>query len=180
MTNKKETNWDKENKKFLSEMDSLAKIFKVEKKPIGRPTIYTPELADSICDLIITGKSLNSICFSEDMPDKAQVFRWLAKYPDFRDKYALASEERTESQKEVLDDIGDNAIYESKVVDPKAANAVVAAWKLKADNLKWTMSKMKPKKYGDGLDLTSKGEKLTSGNTIVFQDFSKKDETESQ
>ena len=45
------------------------------------------------------------------------------------------------------------------------------AVKLKADNLKWSMSKMKPKKYGDKVDVTSDG-KAIKGNTLILQDFS--------
>jgi hypothetical protein len=39
------------------------------------------------------------------------------------------------------------------------------------------MAKMKPKKYGDKLDMTSDG-KAIQGNTIIFKDF--KDAADSQ
>ena len=94
------------------------------------------------------------------MPDKATVFRWLRKYEEFRDQYARAKQESADAQQEIIEDIGDESIEAAYKADPKAANAVVSAYKLKADNLKWVMSKMKPKKYGDKLDLTSGGDKL--------------------
>lgn len=43
-----------------------------------RPTIFSDELADRICTELAGGRSLRSICEDESMPDKSQVFRWLA------------------------------------------------------------------------------------------------------
>lgn len=39
------------------------------KKKLGRPTIYTPELAASICAELACGKSLRTVCKANDMPD---------------------------------------------------------------------------------------------------------------
>lgn len=142
----------------------------LEDKPFGRPTEYNQDIASKICSKLAEGISLRTICLGEDMPTKTTVFNWLAKHKDFVDQYARAKEESADAQFENLDDIGDEAIEESKIVDPKAASAVVSAYKLKADNLKWTMSKMKPKKYGDKLDVMSDGKAIV-GNTIIFKDF---------
>lgn len=131
-----------------------------EPNPVGRPTDYTPELANKICDQISQGLSLRTICESEDMPSGVSIFAWLKLYPDFLKQYELATDERTESQQEILIDLGDRAIEHAEEADPKAANAVVSAYKLKADNLKWSMSKMKPKKYGDKIDMTTNGKDL--------------------
>jgi len=149
----------------------------LEDKPFGRPTEYNQDIASKICSKLAEGISLRTICLGEDMPTKTTVFNWLAKHKDFVDQYARAKEESADAQFENLDDIGDEAIEESKIVDPKAASAVVNAYKLKADNLKWTMSKMKPKKYGDKLDVMSDG-KAIQGNTIIFKDFKGGTETE--
>ena len=126
----------------------------------GRPSDYSEETAVELCNRIAEGNSLKSVCEAKDMPDKATVYRWLFKYSEFRDKYAHACQQRTEAQNELLLELGDEAITLSQEVNEKASNAVVSAVKLKADNLKWVMSKQKPKKYGDTLDLTSKGDKL--------------------
>lgn len=127
---------------------------------MARPSEYTQESADKICSLLADGMSLRAVCREEKMPDKATVFRWLREHKEFRDQYARATEERTEAQSEILLEIGDESIEAAHSADPKAANAVVSGYKLKADNLKWSMSKMKPKKYGDKIDVTSGGEKL--------------------
>lgn len=104
------------------------------------------------------------------MPSLETIFRWIREYSEFRDQYARATEERTEAHNETMLDIGDDSIEAAYASDPKAANAVVSAHKLKADNLKWVMSKMKPKKYGEKVDVTSDG-KAIEGNTIILKDF---------
>lgn len=141
---------------------------------VGRPDIFTKELADEVCKRIADGKSLRSVCKENDMPGMTTVFKWLRENEGFTKQYARACVERTEAQQEEMLEIGDNAISHSETADPKAANAVVSAYKLKADNLKWSMSKMQPKKYGDKVDVTSDGKQI-KGNTIMFGNF-KEDE----
>ena len=127
----------------------------------GRPTKYNKKLADKICSLMAEGKSLKSICEQEGMPNASNVFKWLTIYQDFRENYTQAQNDRTEAQLEQLNEIGDTAIELARTTGEKRANAVVQAVKLKADNMKWVMSKMKPKKYGDKLDMTTDGKALT-------------------
>jgi hypothetical protein len=59
---------------------------------MARPTDYTPELGDQICELLADGMSLRAICQADDMPHRATVFRWLARagLEEFRDQYARA------------------------------------------------------------------------------------------
>lgn len=147
-----------------------------EKNKGGRPTIFTKELGDKLCEELSLGKSMRKICEDEDMPCLSSVFKWIRENPEFSQQYALAKEASADADNEVLEDIGDKAIEEAKAVDPKSSSAVVQAYKLKADNLKWFMSKKKPKKYGDKVDVTSGGE-VIKGNTIILKDF---DETGSK
>lgn len=139
----------------------------------GRPTKYNGKVADKICAEIAIGRSLRSICEDDGMPDLTTVYEWLRVQSGFSQQYAIATDERTETQQEMLIEMGDKAIEHAEEADPKAAGAVVSAYKLKADNLKWSMSKMKPKKYGDKLDLTSDGKALP---TPIYSGNSKKAE----
>lgn len=127
---------------------------------MGRPSIYTQELADKICAELSEGKSLRTVCAGEGMPDLKTIFSWFRIHKEFLQHYARAKEESAEADEEKLEDIGDTAIEEAKNADPKAASAVVQAYKLKADNIKWAMSKKKPKKYGEKLDMTTNGKDL--------------------
>jgi len=40
----------------------------------GRPTEYTKELANTICNRIADGNSLRSVCLAEDMPSIDYLF----------------------------------------------------------------------------------------------------------
>ena len=130
---------------------------------MARPTIYNQELANELCKRIAQGKSLRSVCSADDMPDMSIVFDWIHSKPEFSNQYAQATGERSEAQHEELTDLSDEVIREVKAIPKTSAyisNALANAYKLKADNLKWSMSKMKPKKYGDKLDMTTNGKDI--------------------
>lgn len=127
---------------------------------MARPSEYTQEKADKICEQLAQGISLRTVCASKDMPSAVTVFAWMRENDEFLKQYERAKAESSDALNEVILDLGDEAITKSQQVDFKASNAVVSAYKLKADNLKWYMSKMKPKKYGDKLDLTTNGKDL--------------------
>jgi hypothetical protein len=94
------------------------------------------------------------------MPAPKVIFDWMRKHESFGKQYARACEERAEANHEELLDLGDTAINLSKQLSGPQASAAVQAVKLKADNIKWSMSKMIPKKYGDKLDMTTNGKDL--------------------
>jgi hypothetical protein len=133
---------------------------------LGRPSDYTPELAAKICSQLAEGKSLRSVCSAEDMPSTATVFTWFAKYPAFLEQYTHAKEESADAMAEEMLDIADDGSndfmtitkgnHTYNVEDREVTNRS----RLRVDTRKWIMSKMKPKKYGEKLDLTSGGEKL--------------------
>lgn len=138
-------------------------------RPAGRPTTFTPEIAAKICEKIAEGKSLRKVCLLKGMPVMSTVFLWLRDQQGFSEQYVHAKEASADADQEMLEDLGDEAIRESKLVNPKAAGAVVSAYKLKADNVKWAMSKKKPKKYGDSLDVS--GTISIIGNAVTLKKY---------
>lgn len=147
------------------------------KHPGGRPTLYTPELADTICAEIALGKSLKTALASiENAPAMSSVFKWLAENKEFSDKYAYATSERTEAMAEDILDIADDGsndlmtIQKGNETYEVENKEVTNRSRLRVDTRKWLMSKMKPKKYGEKLDVMSDG-KAIQGNTIIFKDF---------
>ena len=123
----------------------------------GRPSTYTPELADLICEQIADGKSLRSICAAEGMPSKTAVFHWLAAIPAFRDQYAMAREAQADSMADDILDIADDGRHDTYLDDNgnERTNAeVVARSRLRVDARKWIAAKLKPKVYGDRTELT--------------------------
>ncbi len=130
--------------------------------PGGRPSDYSQEVADAICERIADGESLRDICAGEDMPNKATVFRWLGKHQEFSDQYARAREEQAESFADEMVAIADEQVtmvradkHGTKADDDDGNTEVifdataVARNRLRVDTRKWVASKLKPKKYGD-------------------------------
>jgi hypothetical protein len=118
----------------------------------GRPSSYSPELANRICELLAGGQSLRQICAADDMPDKATVLRWLPKHDEFRDQYAHARELQTEYWAEEILEIADDGTgdtYKDENGNERTDHEVVARSRLRVDSRKWLMSKLAPKKYGD-------------------------------
>ena len=131
----------------------------------GRPTIYTPELAAKICEEIGLGKSMRTVLKGDDMPAMSAVFRWLSEHQEFKEQYARACEERTEAMAEDILDISDESsrdFIETEDGRQVPNNEAIQRSKLRVDTRKWLMAKMKPKKYGDKLDMTTNGKDLPS------------------
>lgn len=133
---------------------------------MSRPSDYTTELAEVICDRIAEGESLRSICKGDDMPDKTTVLRWLRRHEEFRTQYAQAREDQAELLLDEILEIADDATNDFMTITKGDASYEVEnkEWtsrsKLRVDARKWAMSKLAPKKYGDKLDVTSGGEKV--------------------
>jgi len=123
----------------------------------GRPTDYTPELADRVCELLVEGKSMRYISRMDGMPASATLFRWLREKEAFREQYAQAKVESAEAMAEDIIDIADDGTNDYMERMDEEGNAVgykfngehVQRSKLRVDTRKWLMSKMMPKKYGD-------------------------------
>lgn len=148
---------------------------KKEKKKVGRPTTYTKELADLICERLALGESIRTVCKGKDMPAISSVFKWFREHEGFSEQYARAKEESADAMFEDIQDISDEGIDVIKKGAAKKSGALAQIVRLKVDTRKWMMSKMKPKKYGEKLDLTS-GDKPLKSNTIVVRSFNKEDE----
>jgi hypothetical protein len=128
----------------------------------GRPSKYSKKLGKTICYRLSKGESLLDICEEEDYPAAETVYRWLLREDlgEFRNSYERARATQAEIYFERLDKMALLSSQEIVGGDDKADNARVQARRLQVDTLKWRLSKMLPKKYGDKLDLTSGGEKL--------------------
>ena len=109
-------------------------------RSVGRPTDYTPEIANKICELIAQGHSLNKLSQRDDIPSSAAIYNWLARYPEFVEKYAHARGVQAEVMAQEIQDLADDCDLER--------NAINKA-RLQVDSRKWLMSKLYPNKYGD-------------------------------
>lgn len=120
----------------------------------GRPSSFTQEKADAICERIAGGESLRSICLSDDMPGITTVMRWLADESNsaFRAQYARARETQADFMAEEILSIADDGTNDSYTDDEgrqRTDQDVIARSRLRVEARKWLASKMAPKKYGD-------------------------------
>lgn len=117
---------------------------------------YTQEIADKICNHLSEGNSLRSISQIEGMPSVEAVRLWLRTNEDFLAQYMRAREEQADHYADEIIGISDTE------EDPQKA-------RVRIDARKWVASKLKPKKYGDKMDIdhTSQGEKIMP--TIILQ-----------
>jgi hypothetical protein len=127
-----------------------------EETKIGRPSIYTDELANDICTRLGLGESLRKICLDDRMPSLRSVMGWLTTKPDFLQQYTRAREIQAETQFDELIDIVDQHPDLARVVDKngelievKFDSSYVAWMKLRVDTRKWTAARMAPKKYAE-------------------------------
>ena len=120
-----------------------------EKNPVGRPSTFTKEMGNLICDRMETGESLRSICRDADFPAVGQVIKWLASNAniEFRLQYAHSRQVGLEVMADDTLNIADQEPV--KTADGKIDNAGVQHQRLRVDTRKWILSKQLPKVYGD-------------------------------
>lgn len=128
-------------------------------RPVGRPSKYTEELGEAICDAIATSKlGLEHVCNANEVfPDARTVYRWLASNGDFRQKYTHAKELQAELIADEMLDIADDGSndYMTITKGQETYNVedreVTNRSKLRIETRKWLLSKLLPKRYGDKL-----------------------------
>jgi hypothetical protein len=104
---------------------------------MGRPSSYTEEVAQAICERIANGESLRAICSDEGMPDKSVVNRWLHQIDGFHAQYARARERQADHYADEVVEIADD-----KDNDPNSRRVMI-------DARKWVAGKLRPKVYGE-------------------------------
>jgi hypothetical protein len=128
-------------------------------KKQGRPSDFSEEIADEICELISEGKSLRKICQSDDMPSRVTVNSWLKKgdkgeepFKSFLAQYVRSREEQADYYADEMIEIADESSNDT-TQDFRGKDICNNEWvnrsKLRVDARKWLASKLRPKRYGD-------------------------------
>lgn len=129
---------------------------------MARLTIYNEEIAEKICEIIATSnKGLSNICKDDSMPSRSTVHKWLAANKEFANKYARAKEDQADFLAEEIITIADHSDKDTVIIHDKNGNPTRAEdkeWtnrsRLRVDSRKWIASKLKPKKYGDKVEVS--------------------------
>lgn len=136
----------------------MAKKKDIQPKETGRPSKYSQEIADKICEQIsTTSKGLKAICEANGMPCVATVYNWLndKEHKDFLDRYARAREEQADLLADEIISIADDGSNDNITVSTKNGSYDIEnkEWtsrsKLRVEARKWKASKLAPKKYGE-------------------------------
>lgn len=134
-------------------------------------SIYSRDVAKAVLDGISQGLSVKKACESAGKPNHVTFFRWLAGNLEdqsevewLRNEYARAKEHNAdymaEEILEICDDVS-NEITFDKDGNPVIDGFYVQRARVMIDTRKWLMGKLKPKKYGDKVDLTSSDGSMT-------------------
>lgn len=107
---------------------------------------YSPEqrkeIQDKLCQGLMFGNSLKSILDNDPtMPPRQTIYNWLQEDVDFFDNYTRAREAQADYFADEIATIADTE------PDPNKA-------RVRIDARKWAAGKLKPKVYGDKLDIT--------------------------
>ena len=102
---------------------------------VGRPSIYSDELANKLCEELSKGRSLKKICLDDGMPCERTVMRWLAdgEHNEFCQQYAQA-------RNAALDVMADEVL---EIADEGSED--VQRDRLRFDARRWYLSKLAPR-----------------------------------
>lgn len=112
---------------------------------MGRPSDYTPEMAELICEMLADGHGLKTICDRDGMPSRSTFRRWLVQVPELRAMYARAREDQADTLADQIADIADDTDEDAN------------SRRVRVDARKWIAAKLRPGTYGDKIDHNVKG-----------------------
>lgn len=113
----------------------------------GRPSSYSDEVAEIICDRIAQGESLGAICADHGISPNT-VRRWLDAESAFSARYARARQMQAEVLAEKIRSVADLCTTETAAGD-----------RVKIGAYQWLAGRLDPKRWGDRVE-----------NVVVGQD----------
>ena len=128
----------------------------------GRPTLYSSELTDEFCGLIVDGMTIDRACKEAGMPSKRTIQYWLKKYPQFRREFEESVQFRNECW---LDDNVDIAADVTGA--PTADRKLICDQRWKRYN-GMALKGLKPE-TGDNAKLVGKDKKIVERDPVHAQ-----------
>jgi hypothetical protein len=122
----------------------------------GRPTLYTPELADFILDELAGGRTLADVCRDPGMPAAGTVRLWVIENREgFAARYSTARQFGDDIMADQMIDIADNRHHDwiprrkpngetEMILDPDRVRRA----RLQFMARRWLLSKALQRKYG--------------------------------
>jgi hypothetical protein len=140
---------------------------------VSHQSRYTPELAAEICRRLAAGETLRGICRDPHMPAESSVREWVLDNRDgFATPYRRARDLQLEHWADAIIDIADDGSndwmerHEKNNVGWQVNGEHVQRSRLRSDNRKWLLSKLRPDKYGERMTNVQSGD---PDNPVVTQ-----------
>jgi hypothetical protein len=142
-------------------------------KKIGRPSKYTPEVANKICDLLSEGTPLRAICRLDDMPDWRTVYEWIERDEAFSGRVTRAREHGVEAiAQDTLAMIDEQPRY---VEDAKGGTRIDPAYiqwtKLRTEQRMKLLACWSPNRYGNRVQVAGDKENPLQVNIQTSEMF---------
>jgi len=123
------------------------------KHPGGRPTGYGPGIANKVCSLVASGKTLRAACIVLKIPEDT-AYGWLFSYDEFRQSYTHARHIRADIAfgEQILDiaDDGRNDWIEAKNGGaPRLNKEAILRSKIRIEARQFHMSRLHPQQWGE-------------------------------
>lgn len=125
---------------------------------MARPSEYDFELCKTICDEVANGENIISVLKESSYPSWSTFRRWKNENEELRTLYVNSQQDKGIALESEIDDV--MLSLKTKEIDPASANVLI-------QTLKWKMAKFYPKVFGDKVDVTTDGEKLST--VTIFQ-----------
>lgn len=141
-----------------------------ERAKIGRPTIYTEELANRICELVSSNTcGLDDLCEQNpELPAFTTIYQWRARKEDFSQKYFAALALKADLLADEIISIADKI---PSFHDENGIERIDSGMARKAQSRiaarQWTAMKLQPKRWGDLKQI----EDLKNANERVIEEL---------
>lgn len=126
---------------------------------MARPSIYTKDITDNICQRIVDGESLRQICKDVSLPNRDTIYSWLQSNKAFSDQYTQARMMQADQFFDEMDEI---------IRQPMQSMIQIQQARLQIDTMKWRLSKMLPRIYGDKVELNSYSDRQDHSIKVEF------------
>lgn len=122
-----------------------------DEKPRGRPSTFTQEIADEICERLGEGEPLRQICRDERMPHWTTVYDWKATDEAFSLRIAHAREAGFDAIAADCLNIADETTFDTISTEngDRANTEWISRSKLRIETRLKLLAKWDPKRYGD-------------------------------
>jgi hypothetical protein len=153
---------------------------------IGRPSKYTKEIAESICEQLSEGIPLREICRKDGMPAWRTVYDWMRKDEILSTAIAHARDLGYDNLAEQCLHIADNVMIGGiRTIDDKGGITVkyedmLGHRKLQIETRLKLLAKFNPKKYAENIKLSGDPENPLEVGTTMLDAFVQKLELKAQ